>query len=243
MQQVALPLLLAATGTAAAPSEVLFFDMDAAVIAEQLDYTEQLTAFVFEGLVNEMGAASPTVMFKAGYMNYDWPDSDEYWNGWLTGQGRVKFTNVSSSTLCGLVTGADPHKRIEGVVLYDAGQREEWALPIATTVAGQQLLLPVTTAILAKHKCLASLKVGMDLTKVPEMSSDETAWAWAFKHLLPGASTTVAYNLYHYEPSIHTDPQSNATLANVDEAATQAASLSTRYPGCVYAHICTTSEI
>jgi hypothetical protein len=33
------------------------------------------------------------------------------------------------------------------------------------------------------------------------------AWAWAFEALLPHSSKTVAFNLYHYEPAIHTDPQ------------------------------------
>ena len=92
--------LTTGAGTSTVPANVLFFDMDAAVIAESLDYEEQLVAFVFEGLVNEMSLSAPTVMFKAGYMNYDWPESDDYWNGWLTEQKRATFTNVSSATLC-----------------------------------------------------------------------------------------------------------------------------------------------
>jgi hypothetical protein len=46
---------------------------------------------------------------------------------------------------------------------------------------------------------------------------------WAFEHLLPGASKTVSFSLYHYGHYIHTDPQSNATLANVDFAVQQKA--------------------
>jgi hypothetical protein len=211
--------------TATTPADVLFFDMDAAVATEQLGYPEQLVAFVFEGLVNEAGAVHPTVMFNAGYMNFDWPGSDLYWHGWLTEQERVAFANVSSATLCGLVAGADPHKRVKGMVLYDAaaegGDAEEWVLPIAITVAAQQQLLPVSAAILSKHGCLADLPIGMDLTKVGALSQRDTAWAWAFQHLLPKASKTVAFNLYHYGNEIHSDPQSNATLANVDWAVQQ----------------------
>lgn len=207
------------------PPEVMFFDMDAAVVAEALDYEEQLVAFVFEGLVNHADATHPTVMFNAGYMNFDWPGSDAYWNAWLTGQGRVKFTNVSSATLCGLVKSADPEKRVKGVVLYETSgaQQEEWTVPIATTVGAQQQLLPATKSILSKHTCLASLEVVVDLTKNTALGSADTAWEWAFKTLLPHASTSVAFNLYHYEPQIHTDPQSNATLANVDWAVQQKA--------------------
>ena len=51
------------------PPQVLFFDMDAAVVAEKLDYEEQLVAFVFQGLVNVAGSATPTVMFNAGCEN------------------------------------------------------------------------------------------------------------------------------------------------------------------------------
>ena len=120
---------------------------------------------------------------------------------------------------------ADPHKRIQGAVLYEtAGEaQEEWAVPIATTIAAQQALLPVTAAIRAKHPCLASLAVVTDLTKNTAMASADTAWEWAFTNLLPHASKTVAYNLYHTAPAIHTDPQSNATLANVDWAVQQKA--------------------
>ena len=213
----------AAATAEAAPAGIFFFDMDKAVIAESLDYEEQLVAFVFEGLVNEKNLSAPTVMLKAGYMNFDWPGSDEYWNGWLTEQKRATFTNVSSSTLCGLVTGADPHKRIKGTVLYEtAGEKqEEWSVPIAKTVATQQALLPVTAAIRAKHPCLNSLPVVTDLTKNAAMATADTAWEWAFKVLLPQSSKTIAFNLYHYNPAIHTDPQSNATLANVDWAVQQ----------------------
>ena len=164
-------------------------------------------------------------MFNAGYMNFDWPGSDSYWNSWLTEQGRLRFINVSTSTLCGLVSSADPEERIKGTVVYEATtpEQEEWTLPIATTLASQQQLLPVTQAILDRHSCLGSLPVVSDLTQLKQMARNDTAWAWAFETLLPGASKSVAFNLYHYSPQIHTDPQSNATLANVDWAVQQKA--------------------
>lgn len=222
----ALSALLALSGTKADPGTVLWFDMDAAVQAESLAYEEQLVAFVFQGLVNEAGQELPAVMFNAGYMNFDWPGSDMYWRSWLTEQRRVSFENVTSSTLCGLVTNADRRQRIKGVVLYEndgVPSQAEWTLPIATTFASQHQLLPVTAGILAKHECLQRLHVGADLTTEPAMRDREHAWAWAFEKLLPGASKTVSFSLYHYEPSISTDPQSNATLANVDWAVQQKA--------------------
>jgi len=162
----------------------------------------------------------------------DWPASDVYWHDYLTAQQRVKYTEVPGKTLCSLVSGADKAKTVKGVVLYAqhgyaGAEAEEWTAPIAVTQAIQLSALPVTAAMLKRHACLASMKVLKDMTKMPDMAIEETAWAWAFKALLPKASKTVAYNLYHYTPWIKNDPQSNATLANIGELASLLVSLLT----------------
>lgn len=54
------------------PIDVLFFDLDEAVSAEDLSYEEQLLVYVFQGLVNDVSLAQPQIMYNAGYMNYDW---------------------------------------------------------------------------------------------------------------------------------------------------------------------------
>ena len=207
--------------------DVLFFDMDAAVVAETLDYEEQLVAFVFQGLVNHRSLPHPALMFNAGYMNFDWPGSDMYWRGYFTAEKRVRFTNVTTSTLCGLVTEADPASRIHGVVLYDptlaGGAAREWVIPIAVTIAAQSSLLPVTDAMRDRFSCLAELPVISDLRCAAWAANSTQAWDWAFEKLLPGASKRIAYNMYHYMPQIVTDPQSNATLANIDWAVQQKA--------------------
>lgn len=209
------------------PADVLFFDMDAAMGAEALAYEEQLLAFVFQGLVNRADRPHPAILFNAGYINYDWPGSDLYWHGYLSEQGRVRFTNVSKSTLCGLVTGADLDKVVRGTVLYDPtaarGEAHEWAIPIAATLAAQESLLPTTSAMLSKFPCLAALPQVKDLRNATWAGNATAAWEWAFEELLPRASRTVAYNLYHFEPNIHTNPESNATLANIDLAVQQKA--------------------
>ena len=41
---------------------------------------------------------------------------------------------------------------------------------------------------------------------------------WAIDTLLPKASKTTVFNLYHFDPAADSDPQSHATLANVDYA-------------------------
>lgn len=218
---------IAATSVHAVPLDVMFFDMDSAVKTQQLNYEEQLLAFVFQGLINDASLKQPQLMLNAGYMNFDWPGSDMYWNGYFTKEKRVNFKNVTDMTLCGLVNEADPTKRIKGAVAYDPtlanGNAREWAIPIAVTVAAQESLLPVTDAMRSKFPCLGSLKIVKDLRKMSWAADRSKAWDWAFETLLAGSSKTVAYNLYHYQPQIVQDPQSNATLANIDFAVQQKA--------------------
>eukprot|EP00040_Diaphanoeca_grandis_P022230 m.118956 g.118956 ORF g.118956 m.118956 type:complete len:610 (-) comp28713_c0_seq1:105-1934(-) len=209
---------------------VLWFDLDAAVTASNLTYNEQLLAYVFQGLVNDASLSAPVLQLNAAYINFDWPESDLFWRRIMTEQRRVAYTNISGTTLCSLVTGGDKHNRIRGTVAYDptlsGGDAREWALPIAVTLGAQQLLLPVTTDMLQQHACLQALPLVKDLRDAPWASNSTQAWEWAFKTLQPGASKTVAYNLYHYAPQIQSDPQSNATLANIDFAVQQKAFIS-----------------
>ena len=130
-------------------------------------------------------------------------------------------------SLCGLLAGGDPDGVVLGAVAYDptlaGGNAREWALPIAATVASQQRLVPVTDAMRARFACLAALPVVTDLRTAPWATNATAAWEWAFATLLPLASTTVAFNLYHFGSWIDSDPQSNATLANIDFAVQQGA--------------------
>jgi hypothetical protein len=54
--------------------------------------------------------------------------------------------------------------------------------------------------------------------KMPAMASRDSAWRWAIANLLPKASTSTVFNLYHFDPAATSDPQSHATLANLDYA-------------------------
>ena len=213
----------AAAAAASAPVQVLWFDLATVVARDALSYEEQLLAYVFEGLVNR--AAAPVLMFDAGPANFDWPGADAYWRGYLSGEGRAVFTNISDVSLCGLLAGGDPHGVVRGAVAYDptaaGGSAKEFALPIAATVAAQQMLLPVTDAMRARFACVAALPIVTDLRAAAWAANASAAWAWAFATLLPQASTTVAFSLYHFDPWIASDPQSNATLPNIDFAVQQ----------------------
>jgi hypothetical protein len=210
--------------TAAATIDVLWFDLAAASRAEAFTYEDALLAFTFQGLVNR--GALPQLMFDAAPWNFDWPESDQYWRSVLTGANRVSFTNISGG-LCGLLAGGDTRRVVRGAVAYDptlaGGAAQEWAAPIAVTLASQQFLLPVTDAMRARFPCVAALPIVADLRAAPWAANASSAWAWAFTTLLPHASRTVAFNLYHFGPWIYNDPQSNATVANIDWAVSQGA--------------------
>jgi len=53
-----------------AASEVLFFDLNATVAAQGLDYSEQLLAFVFQGTVNDASLGAPALQLNAAFMNF-----------------------------------------------------------------------------------------------------------------------------------------------------------------------------
>ena len=214
--------------TAAASIDVLWFDLAAASRAESFTYDDALLAFTFQGLVNRAGpGALPQLMFDAAPWNFDWPESDQYWRSVLTSANRVSFTNISDASLCGLLAAGDPRGVVRGAVAYDptlaGGAAQEWAAPIAVTLASQQFLLPVTDAMRARFPCVAALPIVADLRAAPWAANASSAWAWAFGALLPHASRTVAFNLYHFGPWIYNDPQSNATVANLDWAVSQSA--------------------
>ena len=95
-------------------------DIDAAVQAQQLGYEEQALAFALQGLANKRSAGRPTRMFKAGFLDFDWPDADGWWRGELEAAGRVSYTNLTS-TLCGLVEGASARRGEAGYGLCNPG--------------------------------------------------------------------------------------------------------------------------
>jgi hypothetical protein len=220
---IALMLAALAMPTLATPASVLYWDMDTAVAAEQLSYAEQALALTLQGLINR---DSPTqkVMFKAGFLDFDWPKADPWWRQELESAGRATFSDVSP-TLCGLVQAAEPLGVFDGLVLYESAMPTGagYTMPLALTLAGQEALLPALEETRMKHACLARLPVRRDLRLAgnPQLETREKAWRWAAQHLLPNASSSSVYNLYHFdknEATSSTDPQSNATVASLDVA-------------------------
>ena len=210
--------------------EVLFYDLDAAAELYTFQYEELSLVFTLQGLANRrsnniaMGADGPALLLNAAFMNFDWPGADVYWKDLLQQEGRVHFTNVSNLSLCGLVEtvkGRVPEV-FKGAVLYENAMPSGhgYTLPMALTIAAQETLLPVTEDLRAKHTCLTSINVEYDLRieAHPNMTNRSTAWRWAIKELLPKSSKDRIFNLYHFDPRYKSDPQSNATLGNLDLA-------------------------
>ena len=218
----ALPSSHKITGADVPPS-VLYFDLDVARQNEHLDYAELALIFSLQGLVNQVGAP-PTLLMNAGFLNFDWPLADEYWRDLLENDKRVHFVNVTS-TLCSLVQELmeKPGTNLNGAVLYENAlpYGTGYTLAMATTIASQQRLVPMTLAMRQAHACLATLPIKKDLRiqSMPQMANRSSAWRWAIDELLPHASKNRIFNLYHFDP-IHykSDPQSNATLGNLDLA-------------------------
>jgi hypothetical protein len=135
-------------------------------------------------------------------------------------------STVSSTSdgLCALVNAtAAAGVTVAGTVLYDsaASDGDGYMLALALTLSGQLDLLPVTPELRARHACLGALPVVQNFSvgAQPEFATRQSAWAWAVRELLPGANKSVVFNLYHYDAaSAATDPQSNATVGNLDYA-------------------------
>jgi hypothetical protein len=142
------------------PSAVGYWDMDAAVAAEQLGYAEQALAFTLQGLVNKRHGP-PALMLKAGSADFDWPDADVFWRAELQRGGRATFVTLPPS-LCGLYDGVATVSAVRGAVLYEdtlPSGAKGYTLPMALTLASQEGLLPLTEEMLTAHPCLRSLEV------------------------------------------------------------------------------------
>ena len=204
---------------------VKHWDMDKAMAQKRLSYAEQVLVFALQGLVNKLGAP-PVLSVDAGFLDFDWHGANSWWRGELEKHGTASFTNISDVAICGLVAGLDIAPPVtSGVVLYTSAAPlgDGYTMPMVLTLASQQRLLPVTPEILLAHPCLAHLPVGKDMRigKMPQMESRAMAWRWAIDELLPNASSTTVFNIYHYWSGVgparyRTDPQSNATVANLD---------------------------
>lgn len=232
MQAARFPCFLVLSGVVQA-HEVFYYDLEKAIANERLSYEEQAIAFAFQGIVNNAADTWPTLFFDAGSLDFDFPEADKHWRKHLEDEGRLTFRNVSP-TLCDLLAEADPLKRVQGTVAFESKGPDPlqvgdgYSLAIALTIAGQDHVLPASTAALNRHACLRDFPLKVDLRGMPAMASRVPAWDWAIETLLPKASKNIVFNLNRFRvPSdpvgIQRDPQSNATITTIDYAVQQRA--------------------
>jgi len=81
--------------------------MDAAIEAEQLGYAEQATAFALQGILNKAGGP-PTMMFDAGFEDFDWPAADPYVQRETLFAGRAHVADALPSLCCVDILGPSP---------------------------------------------------------------------------------------------------------------------------------------
>jgi len=141
-------------------------------------------------------------------------------------EGRVSFQNISSFELCDLFLEADSFSKVNGLVIYESANPygNGYTMPMALTLAAQHSLIPVTQEMLKSKRystCLSKYPIKYDLSiaAMPIIMANRTsAWRWAIDTLLPQSSRTAVFNIYHYDSHYNSDPQSNATVANLDYA-------------------------
>ena len=162
--------------------------------------------------------------------DFDWQGANPWWRAQLEKRGTATFHNVTDTTICGLISGLEQELKppvVKGAVLYTSAEPlgDGYTMPMALSLSSQQRLLPVTPEVVSAHPCLAKfpVQVDMQIGKMPQMASREAAWRWAVDELLPNASTSVVFNIYHYWAGkglagYKIDPQSNATVGNLDYA-------------------------
>ena len=169
--------------------------------------------YVYQGLANR---DEIKLMYDVRYLNFDWPEADVWWKEQLEKDGRLSFGVLNQArNVCDLMESVST--KIDGLVLYETANDHQ--ISIALNVASQRNLLPVTEALRSKYECL-TMPIRMNMSNIPEVVNS-SAWNWAIANLLPNANKSILFNIYHNDERRFTDPQSNATVANLDYAVSQ----------------------
>ena len=173
--------------------------------------------YVFQGLANR---DEIELMYDVRYLNFDWPEADVWWKEQLEKDGRLSFEVLNQArNVCDLMDSVLSTK-IDGLVVYETANDHQ--ISIALNVASQRNLLPVTEALKNKYECLKTMPVRMNISNIPEVvNSSKSAWNWTIANLLPNCNKSILFNIYHNDERRFTDPQSNATVANLDYAISQ----------------------
>jgi len=145
---------------------------------------------------------APQLLFDNGFLNVDFPGSDEAWKTYFERERGVTFTTVTEPELCALVAEFDrsdsgsssnsnsgsgsSSNTFHGAVRYSS---DGVSVFVAMTVAGNRRALPVSTQLADAYPCLRALPVVVEL---PRFANKFDAYEWALENV--NSSMSVVYN-------------------------------------------------
>jgi hypothetical protein len=156
--------------------------------------------YTLQGLANR---EAPRLLFDNGFLNVDFPGSDEAWKTYFERERGVTFTTVTEPELCALVAefasssngssgnsnssnGSGSSSTFHGAVRYSS---DGVSVFVAMTVAGDRRALPVSTQLADAYPCLRALPVVVEL---PRFANKFDAYEWALENV--NSSMSVVYN-------------------------------------------------
>jgi hypothetical protein len=160
--------------------------------------------YTLQGLANR---EAPRLLFDNGFLNVDFPGSDEAWKTYFERERGVTFTTVTEPELCALVAEFDSSdssdsgsssssnssngsgsssNTFHGAVRYSS---DGVSVFVAMTVAGDRRALPVSTQLADAYPCLRALPVVVEL---PRFANKFDAYEWALQNV--NSSMSVVYN-------------------------------------------------
>jgi hypothetical protein len=115
-----------------------------------------------------------------------YPGADAVWRAYLAEKkGLGKFDVARDSRLCTLLGDARLATVPKGLVLYEASAELDGLQWAALTAAGLYDGLPVTAAMIARHRCLQALPTVFTLPGASSFRVDLDVYRWAVDALLP----------------------------------------------------------
>jgi hypothetical protein len=188
----------------AATADVLLWQSPASF--NTVDYDTGVLVATLQGLVNRNASfgddghtdstkkeAKKPLFIDSFELFNTYVGADRFWIEHLQQKKAVRFTNVTGGVdgLLAVLGGA-----AKGVVMYgtptDGSGDPDGSRYVALTLCGLEGLLPVTSALRAKHPALAALPVTHDLRG--KFNSSFSAYSWSLQQLMPRVNQSAGWS-------------------------------------------------
>jgi hypothetical protein len=183
------------------PPTVPLVSPDYVGVGPNVSFADALAILALAGLANRDAPmlwlnTSATPLFPTGPRPPHYPDgvaidvwypgADAVWRAYLAEKkGLGKFDVARDSRLCTLLGDARLATVPKGLVLYEASAELDGLQWAALTAAGLYDGLPVTAAMIARHRCLQALPTVFTLPGASSFRVDLDVYRWAVDALLP----------------------------------------------------------